>query len=98
MRYAPSAFTFGLPEESTVYHRDKVVFSIPQDIPCTVLAHYAQKDLLANGYLVGEEHIAGCAAALCMPIGMGEIVLFSFDPQYRLQQAVSMKILLNTLY
>ncbi|MBQ8350547.1 MAG: hypothetical protein IJY20_00685 [Clostridia bacterium] len=98
VRYAPSAFTFGLPEESTVYHRDKVVFSIPQDIPCTVLAHYAQKDLLANGYLVGEEHIAGCAAALCMPIGMGEIVLFSFDPQYRLQQAVSMKILLNTLY
>ena len=49
VRYAPSAFTFGLPEESTVYHRDKVVFSIPQDIPCTVLAHYAQKDLLANG-------------------------------------------------
>jgi uncharacterized membrane protein YqjE len=62
------------------------------------LAYYASENVLANGYLVGETHVAGQVAALCMPVGRGELVLFSFDPQYRLQQAVSMKILLNALY
>jgi hypothetical protein len=98
VRYVPSSFTQGLPKESTVYHRDKVVFVPSEDRACIALAYYASENVLANGYLVGEAYVAGQVAALCMPVGRGELVLFSFDPQYRLQQAVSMKILLNALY
>jgi hypothetical protein len=96
--YSDSPLTLGLPRESTVYHRAKTVFDVPDSGEIEVFARYAEENVLANGFIIGEEHLAGKPAAARVPLGEGELILLGFDPQYRLQQDVSFKLIFNTLF
>ena len=96
--YSDSPLTLGLEREGTVYHRAKTMFELPSDSKVEVFARYAERDVLANGFIIGEEHLAGKSAALRATLGDGELILLGFDPQYRLQQDVSFKLIFNTLF
>ncbi len=96
--YSDSPLTLGLKRESTVYHRAKTVFELSEGSDLEVFARYAERDVLANGFLIGEEYLAGKPAALRAPLGRGELILLGFDPQYRLQQDVSFKLIFNALF
>ncbi|MBQ8309741.1 MAG: hypothetical protein IJX80_01850 [Clostridia bacterium] len=97
IHYERSPLTLGIPTDSTVYHRQKTVFELDDSSNIEVFARYAERDVLANGFLIGEEYLAGKPAALRVPYGKGECVFFGFDPQYRMQQDVSFKLIFNAL-
>ena len=97
IRYSDSPITLGLERDSTVYHRAKTLFELPCESEIEVFAHYAEHDVLANGFIIGKEHLAGKPAALRAKLGSGELILLGFDPQYRLQQDVSFKLIFNAL-
>jgi hypothetical protein len=59
---------------------------------------YPRKDILASGWLLGEDYLANQAAVLDTPIGDGRIVLFGIRPQYRGQSNATFKMLFNSLY
>ena len=96
--YSESPLTLGLPKKSTVFHRAKTVFEIAEDGAFEVFARYAEHDVLANGFLIGEKYLAGKPAALRTRLGNGELILLGFDPQFRLQQDVSFKLIFNTFF
>ena len=59
---------------------------------------YPKKDILKSGWLLGEKHLAGKAAALDVQYGRGRIIMLGFRAQHRTQTHAAFKILFNALY
>jgi hypothetical protein len=64
----------------------------------SVVARYSAQDVLASGWLVGPDHMAGRAAVVSVDAGPGRIVLFGIRPQHRAQTQVTFPLLFNALY
>lgn len=64
----------------------------------SVFVRYAQKNLLASGWLTGERLAAGKPAAVEAPLGEGRVVLFGFRPQFRGQTFGTFRLVLNAIY
>ncbi len=77
------------------FERGSMAFDTP-DPTVEVLANYAPFPLLA-GWAIGADLIAGRPAALRVPMGAGDIVLFGFRPNYRGQSAATWPMLFRTL-
>ncbi|MCY4572701.1 MAG: hypothetical protein OXF01_07845, partial [Gemmatimonadetes bacterium] len=61
-----------------------------------VLAKYPQEGSpLLSGYLLGEEHLQGYAAALDVAHGDGRVVLLGMRPQWRGQPFGNFRVLFN---
>jgi hypothetical protein len=63
-----------------------------------ILATLAHENVLKNGILRGESVLAGSPCMLCTHYGEGEIVFYTFNPEFRTQQNGTFKLLLNALY
>jgi hypothetical protein len=64
----------------------------------TVVARYPATGVLASGWLVGEELMAGRAAVVSVDMAPGRIVLFGLRPQHRAQTHATFPLLFNALY
>ncbi len=62
------------------------------------LARYASADLLASGWLQGENAIKGRDAVTEVRMGRGRVLLFGIRPQHRAQTFGTFKLLLNAIY
>jgi len=62
------------------------------------VAHYANDDLLASGWISGEKAVAGKPALVEARHGRGRVILFGFRPQFRGQTFGTMKMILNAIY
>ena len=62
-----------------------------------VIARYVPRGVLASGWLLGEDRIAGKAAIVRIDRGAGHIVLFGLRPQYRAQSYLTFKLFFNAL-
>jgi hypothetical protein len=61
------------------------------------VVRYADRDLLASGWLIGEQTLAGKAAMVVAQYDTGRVILIGFRPQHRAQTHGTFKLLFNAL-
>jgi hypothetical protein len=91
---------WGMPEQCGVFHRGTPVFrtSIPGlDMDRRVVAAFPEDDILMSGFAQNEELLKREAALVWLKKGKGQIVLSSFNPQFRASTPVTYKLLFNTV-
>jgi hypothetical protein len=88
----------GMSRESDVFFDRSPVFDTTEGFDGTVLASYAGAGSpLVSGYLLGERHLQGKAAAVDVRHGKGHVVLLGFRPQWRGQPWGSFRVLFNSV-
>jgi hypothetical protein len=92
---------WGMPETGlAVYLSGDGAFEIspgPRNDDYEVVVHYADRDLLESGWLVGEQVIAKKAAVISAKYGQGRVILYGISPQHRAQTHGTFKLLFNAL-
>jgi hypothetical protein len=92
---------FGMqPEAIAIFDDDAALEPIPGAslTKLGVVVRYAASDLLASGWLRGEEHLANRVAAAEVRYRKGRIVLIGFRPQFRAQPDNTFKLLFNAIH
>ncbi len=88
----------GMPTRAAVFVDNSPVFEPLAGFTGTMLGRYAESGSpLLSGYLIGEQHLQGRAAALDLPLGAGRVVLLGFRPQWRGQSFGTFRVLFNAL-
>lgn len=88
----------GMPAQAKVVVERSPVFTTKDGFEGSVLAKYSREGSpLLSGYLLGEEHLQGYAAALEVAHGDGCVVLLGMKPQWRGQPFGNFRILFNAL-
>ena len=86
----------GMSERAKVVVERSPVFTTEEGFEGAVLAKYSgEGSPLLSGYLLGEEHLQGYAAALDVAHGDGRVVLLGMRPQWRAQPFGNFRILFN---
>ncbi len=92
---------YGMPEEGlALYLAGNPVFEI---LPSAAndryetIVRYAERDLLASGWLIGEQVIANKPAMIAARMGKGQVVLIGFRAQHRAQTHGTFKLVFNAL-
>lgn len=86
----------GMPDRAKVFFDDGPVFTALDGFQGATLAKYAsQGSPLLSGYLLGEKHLQGYAAALDVRHGRGHVILIGFRPQWRGQPFGTFRVLFN---
>ncbi len=96
---------FGMPKEGFLFTSGGQAWDISilpdynkGDREVKAVVRYANKDLLASGWVSGERQVAGKAALIRARHGKGNVVLFGFRPQFRGQSFGTFKMVLNAIY
>jgi hypothetical protein len=92
--YGMAASTYG-------FYNNSPFFSIVEGFESqqtTVVARYPNQDVVASGWLKGEDLMAGRAAVVSVDMNPGRIVLFGLRPQHRAQTHATFPMLFNALY
>jgi hypothetical protein len=88
----------GMPERAAVFVDASPVFEPGEGFNGAVLARYSESGSpLLSGYLIGEHHLYGKAAALDVRVGDGHAVLLGFRPQWRGQPFGTFRVLFNAV-
>ena len=86
----------GMPSEAAVFVQGSPAFEPLEGFRGRVLAKYPDSgSSLLSGYLLGESHLHGKAAALDIEHGAGHVVLIGFRPQWRGQPFGTFRVLFN---
>jgi len=92
---------YGMPAEGLVlYLRGNPVFEI---LPSAfnddyqTVVRYADRDLLASGWLIGEQTLAGKPAMVAARLKQGRVILIGFRAQHRAQTDATFKLVFNVL-
>jgi hypothetical protein len=86
----------GMPVEAPVFFNASPAFEVLEGFRGAVLARYQDTGSpLLSGYLLGEAHLHGKAAALEVAHGSGRVVLIGFRPQWRGQPFGTFRVLFN---
>ena len=93
--------TYGMPSSTGVFYRGNPLFStsVPRfDMDRRVIGHFPEKDILMSGYCEKEELMSNMPAMIWMKKGKGQMVLYSFNPQFRASTQSAYKLLFNALF
>jgi hypothetical protein len=87
----------GMPARADVFVFNSPVFAPLEGFEGAVLAKYPNDGaILRSGYLVGQKHMQGLAAALDVKHDRGHVVLFAFQPQWRGQSTGTFRVVFNS--
>lgn len=92
--------TLGMPESIGVFHRSNVILqtTIPTfDMDRRVIGSFPENDILMSGYAEKEEMLEKAPAMVWLKKGMGQVVLYSFVPNFRGSTPVANKLIFNAL-
>ena len=88
----------GMPERAKIFFDRSPVFTTEEGFEGSALLKYQEAGSpLLSGYLLGEEHLQGYAAALDVRHGEGHVVLLGFRPQWRGQPFGTFRALFNSV-
>jgi len=87
-----SPLRYGLPREFAIRSEGSPAWDSEHGV-----LKYAEANVLASGWLLGERYVAGKSALLDIPMGRGRAILFGMRPQYRAQSYLTFKLLFNAL-
>jgi hypothetical protein len=86
----------GMPTRAPVFFSRSPVFTTTEGFEGVALAkHVEAGSPLLSGFLLGEEHLHGYAAALDVHHGNGHVILLGFKPQWRGQPFGSFRAMFN---
>jgi hypothetical protein len=89
----------GMPEQAKVFVNSSPVFTTLDGFEGTVLAKYqSEGSPLRSGFLNGEQHMRGYAAALDVRRERGHVVLIAFQPQWRGQPMGTFRVVFNSAF
>ena len=91
----------GLPAETFGFYNNSPFFTLVEGFAsqrATVVARYPNTDVLASGWLRGEDFMAGRAAVVSVEMNPGRIILFGLRPQHRAQTHATFPLLFNAFY
>ena len=72
--------------------------SLPRfDMDRRVIATFPEKNILLSGYGEKAEKVGNKTAMVWLKKGKGQLVLYTFGPQFRASTQVSYKLLFNAL-
>ena len=83
------------------FYNNSPFFSISEGFAShklTVVARYPNTDVVASGWLKGEDLMSGRAAVVSVDMAPGRVVLFGLRPQHRAQTHATFPLLFNALY
>jgi hypothetical protein len=92
---------FGMAADTYGFYINSPFFSVVEGFASqrtTVVARYPNTNVIASGWLKGEELMAGRAAVVSIDMNPGRVVLFGLRPQHRAQTHATFPMLFNALY
>jgi len=94
-----SPLTLGMPDQFSVTHTNGPIL-VPKDFfgNVEIVAKLSSENLLRNGVIRGAQYVKGTPCVLHTAYGKGDVILYTFSPQFRNQQEGTYKLLFNALY
>jgi hypothetical protein len=92
---------YGVEAETYGFYNNSPFFTLVEGFSSqkpTIVARYPNADVVASGWLRGEDLMAGRAAVVSVDMNPGRIVLFGLRPQHRAQTHATFPMLFNALY
>ena len=92
--------TYGMPSETGVFYRGAPLFttSVPRfDTDRRIIGLFPETDILISGYCEKEEEIYNKPAMIWIRKGKGQLILYSFNPQFRASTQATYKLLFNAI-
>ena len=92
---------YGVAPDTFGFYINSPFFSIVEGFAShktSVVARYPNTNVVASGWLRGEETMAGRAAIVSIDMNPGRVVLFGLRPQHRAQTHATFPLLFNALY
>jgi hypothetical protein len=96
-----SPIGFGVDAHTYGFYNNSPFFSLLEGFSSqkvSVVARYPNTDVVASGWLKGEDLMAGRAAVISVDMAPGRIVLFGLRPQHRAQTHATFPMLFDALY
>ncbi len=96
-----SPLGFGMPADTYGFYNNSPFYDVLDGFAsqrASVIARYPNTDIVASGWLKGEELMAGRAAVVQIDLNPGRLVLFGLRPQHRAQTQATFPLLFNALY
>jgi hypothetical protein len=93
--------TWGMPAETGVFYRGNPLLqtSVPRfDMDRRVIGTFSEKNILMSGYIEKEELLSEKPAMIWIKKGKGQLILYSFNPQFRASTQATYKLLFNALF
>jgi hypothetical protein len=95
------AIGLGMAAETYGFYNNSPFFALVEGFSsqqASVIARYPNTEVLASGWLKGEDFMAGRGAVVEVKMNPGRIVLFGLRPQHRAQTHATFPLLFNALY
>ena len=92
---------YGMAAKSYGFYNNSPFFALAEGFAsqhAAVIARYPTSEVVASGWLRGEELMRGRAAVVSVDMNPGRIVLFGLRPQHRGQTHATFPMLFNSLY
>ena len=92
---------YGMASDTYGFYNNSPFFTLVDGFNATrasVIARYPNEDIVASGWLRGEDAMAGRAAVVEVDLRPGRILLFGLRPQHRAQTHATFPMLCNALF